>query len=331
MRLISFAPLARKVSALGFGCASLGSRVDDRRGVEALGRAYNAGVTWFDVAPSYGDGRAEALLGKFLLGKRSQVIICTKVGILPGRLSVPMRIVRPLLRGATRLLPGLREQVVRFRPQAQRARLTGSFIESSITESLRRLNVNYVDILALHEPEEDDLQREDIAQALDNVVRKGYARAISCAGNPSVAISAVALLPRVNIVQFRNSLSEPNIAALRAKLSPGRSVGLVTHGVYGHQGSLNALTKLFSSDTDRRALVALVGYRGNSQEVAADLLLDFALASNLDGVVLLSMFMPQHLRHSLSRLSASPPADIVLELTTRLSSVPALRRFDRFV
>src|SRR5580704_13025548 len=139
MRRVDFAPLGRSVSAIGFGCASLGSRVEAKRGIEALSRAYDAGVSWFDVAPSYGDGHAEVLLGEFLAGKRSQVSVCTKVGILPCRVPFVLRVTRPIVRQAIELVPELRKRVARLRPAAQVVGLTGSLIESSVVESLKRL------------------------------------------------------------------------------------------------------------------------------------------------------------------------------------------------
>ena len=226
MRRVEFAPLARSISAIGFGCASLGSRVDGKRGTAALARAYDAGVTWFDVAPSYGDGHAEVLLGKFLAGKRSQVAVCTKVGIVPGRVSLAMRIAKPVVQWAIVLRPELRKPVPSFRPPAQRVELTGPLIESSIVESLRRLQTDYIDVLALHEATLDDVQRDDVLRALDNVISKGYARAISLAGDLVVALAAVALSERFRIIQFANNLFAPNVALANQQLPPESVCGL---------------------------------------------------------------------------------------------------------
>ena len=69
MRNVRVAPLDREVSAIGFGCASL------RLACLAECRAQSVwttpsifGVTWYDVAPPYGDGAAEDILGGFLRG-----------------------------------------------------------------------------------------------------------------------------------------------------------------------------------------------------------------------------------------------------------------------
>lgn len=321
MRHVEFAPLARSISAIGFGCASLGSRVDGKRGTAALTRAYDAGVTWFDVAPSYGDGHAEVLLGKFLAGKRSQVTVCTKVGVVPGRVSVAMRLAKPSIQWAIAMRPELRKHVIRFRPPAQRVELTGLSIESSIVQSFKRLQTNYVDVLALHDANLDDLHRDDVLRALDNVIRKGYARAISFAGDLAVGLAAVALSERFSILQFSNTLFTPNIVLAKQQLPANRAVGFVTHSVYGHGHSLDTLAAMIESEVGQRDLMCAAGYGDTPRKAAAAFLLDFALASNPDGVVLLSMYQPQHFLFNFSRMTTAPQADVVLDLASRLVSL----------
>ena len=68
---------------LGLGCASLGSRIGATAGLRALSAAHEAGLAWFDVAPAYGLGDAELLLGEFLKGRRQSVSVTTKVGVAP--------------------------------------------------------------------------------------------------------------------------------------------------------------------------------------------------------------------------------------------------------
>lgn len=318
MRRVEFAPLSRSLSALGFGCASLGSRVDAKRGMAALARAYDAGITWFDVAPSYGDGHAEGLFGKFLVGKRSQVTVCTKVGIAPGRVPPAMRIAKPVVQWAITLRPELRKHVAHFRAPAERVGLSGPFIESSIVESLRRLQTDYVDVLALHDATFDEVQRDDVLRALDAVVSKGYARAICFAGDPDVALAAVASSELFRILQFANNLFTPNLALAKQRLHANRAVAFVTHSVFGHEGSFDALSAMIEKDAAKRGLMDSAGYRDTPQKAAAAFLLDFALASNPDGVVLVSMLQRQHLSFNLCRLTTSPPAEIVLDLASRL-------------
>jgi aryl-alcohol dehydrogenase-like predicted oxidoreductase len=318
MRRVDFVALGRSVSALGFGCASLGSRIDAKRGTEALVRAYEAGVSWFDVAPSYGDGHAEELLGTFLVGKRSQVTLCTKVGILPGRASLAARIVKPVAQHVLHLAPRLRKFAIKYRPPPLRMGMTGSFIESSIQGSLKRLQTDCVDVLALHEASLADVEREDVLRALDNVISRGYTRSISMAGDLNVALHAVALMERVSVIQVANSPFVPNVELAKQRLARGKLVSFVTHGVYGHDGSLDTLAEVIGKEKAKSALLKSHGYQGTPREMAADFLLDFALVSNPEGVVLLSMYQRSHLRSNLDRLTAAPPPQVVLALRNGL-------------
>ena len=83
------------VSEIGMGTntiSGVGSHgyVDEADGSAAVRRAYELGVTFFDTAENYSDGRSEVLLGK-VLGDKSDAVICTKVGPSGGSLT-PERI-----------------------------------------------------------------------------------------------------------------------------------------------------------------------------------------------------------------------------------------------
>ena len=70
------------VSRAGFGGGGIGQvwgPTDEQEAIAAVHRALELGVTFFDVAPSYGDGKAEEALGKALEGRAESVVIATKV------------------------------------------------------------------------------------------------------------------------------------------------------------------------------------------------------------------------------------------------------------
>ena len=74
------------LSALGAGCWSFGGSEqdywgaqDERDAVEVVEAALAQGVTYFDTAEAYNEGRSETALGKALGGRRSQAIIGSKV------------------------------------------------------------------------------------------------------------------------------------------------------------------------------------------------------------------------------------------------------------
>src|ERR1700687_4542 len=90
------------VSALGFGCGAvgglmvLGSAAEQR---QAITRALDAGITYFDTAASYGDGLSEEHLGRGIgeLGAWSRVVVGTKVRLRSEDLANPAAAIRASL------------------------------------------------------------------------------------------------------------------------------------------------------------------------------------------------------------------------------------------
>ncbi len=74
----------RTVSAIGFGAWAIGGdwgSVDDASSLRALHAAADAGVTLFDTADVYGDGRSERLIGQFLRERKGEsFFVATKMG-----------------------------------------------------------------------------------------------------------------------------------------------------------------------------------------------------------------------------------------------------------
>ena len=71
-----------KVSRAGFGGGGIGQvwgATSEAEAIRSVHRALELGITFFDVAPAYGDGKAEEALGKALVGRTEDVIIATKV------------------------------------------------------------------------------------------------------------------------------------------------------------------------------------------------------------------------------------------------------------
>jgi aryl-alcohol dehydrogenase-like predicted oxidoreductase len=128
------------VSALGFGAGAVGGLMVHGTRPEreaAVRRAIQLGVTLFDTAPSYGDGRSERQLGDALRGVDEGILVSTKVAVDHGDLDD--------------IAGGIRR---------------------SVQASLRRLGRDSVDLLQLHNPVErgrppGSLELSDV---LDDVV-----------------------------------------------------------------------------------------------------------------------------------------------------------------
>jgi len=76
--------LGRSVSVIGLGCWQLGAdwgAVDDGTAMAILHAAADAGVTFFDTADVYGDGRSERFVGRLLTERAGEaLLVATKVG-----------------------------------------------------------------------------------------------------------------------------------------------------------------------------------------------------------------------------------------------------------
>jgi hypothetical protein len=280
---------------LGFGCASLGSRISRRAGLRALHRAHERGVDWFDVAPAYGAGEAEQILAAFLKGRRDGLRLTTKVGLAPPARIGAMRLLYAAGRPAIGALSGLRRA---FRSMsATRNRhvpLTAALIETSIADSLRRLSVDHVDVYALHDPAPDDIARDDVLRALERVLARGQARHVGVAGKGAACDVAARVGGPYGVLQMSVcDLSDGR--AERARAHP-----VVTHSIFGVDG-LKRRVETALADPARRAALAAAGYDGPPSEAAADLLIDCAFALNPGGVALASMFDPRHLDRNLAR------------------------------
>ena len=100
------------VSTLGFGCGSVGglmirgTAADQER---AVARALALGITYYDTAPSYGDGESERNLGRVLRTLRAPVLVGTKFRIEPADGGRVAEAVRASLEASLRRLQ--REQV----------------------------------------------------------------------------------------------------------------------------------------------------------------------------------------------------------------------------
>ena len=95
------------VSRVGFGGGGIGQvwgATTRDEAVKAVHRALDLGVNFFDVAPAYGDGKAEEALGLALEGRTEDVIIATKVRLSAEDMSDPAGAVQRSVETSLRLL-----------------------------------------------------------------------------------------------------------------------------------------------------------------------------------------------------------------------------------
>jgi D-threo-aldose 1-dehydrogenase len=203
---------------LGLGTAPLAGlhrAVDEREAVEAIERAWDLGIRFFDTAPYYGSGLAETRLGLALQGRpRSEFVVSTKVGrrLRPGRSS---------WYGAPPL-------------QSYFDFSYGGALES-IEESLERLGLGHVDVALVHDP--DDHYREatnGAFRALRRLRDEGSVKRIGVGMNRSDLLCRFAEEsdPDCFLIAGRLTLLDRSATETLLPLCRERGIGLIVGGVF---------------------------------------------------------------------------------------------------
>ena len=197
-----------KASVLGFGTGDnaglmvLGASQEQR---DAVSLAIDHGINYFDTSPDYGKGRAEENLGRALKGRRQDVLITTKVEIMP----------------------------------ADQLRISQK-VKESLEHSLRRLDTDYIDILMIHNPPclENDWKRTTWAPltprdfldekgplvALEQLIKSGNVRigGIACEDAQPQALAQLVSHPAVSILNVWLNM-----------LNPSSLLNADTHSIHG--------------------------------------------------------------------------------------------------
>lgn len=141
-----------ELTVLGIGTWSMGGpwrhgwgAVDDQESIRTVQQALADGVNWIDTAPSYGLGHAEEITGQALKGRREQVFIATKCGIVWNSKGRPRHDLNP-----------------------------GS-IRQEVEASLRRLQTDRIDLYQIHWPD-PDVMEEKAWRELVSLQRQGKVR-----------------------------------------------------------------------------------------------------------------------------------------------------------
>jgi aryl-alcohol dehydrogenase-like predicted oxidoreductase len=135
------------VSEIGFGAWAIGGEwgeTDEEESMAALHAAVDAGVTFFDTADVYGDGRSERLLGRLLRERDERLVVATKFG---------------------------------RRVEQDPALFTYENLRAWLERSRENLGVEAVDLVQLHSPPWETYYLPEVHEACSRLVQEGLVRA----------------------------------------------------------------------------------------------------------------------------------------------------------
>lgn len=210
MRTRPFGKTDLRVSEFGLGCARIGGifQADTGGFLDLLRAAWDTGINFFDTADMYSQGESESLIGRAFRGQRDRVIIASKAGYrLPTRRVVAARL-KPFLRPAIRILRLRRERLSSGARGSPTQDFSANYLRQAVEGSLRRLRTDYLDLLQLHSPTADVVERGDWQGTLEALQRAGKIRYYGVSCDTTEAGLAAVRYPGVSSVQFVLNLLE---------------------------------------------------------------------------------------------------------------------------
>lgn len=162
---------------LGLGCSTFGGSKSNTDATKALNHAYDQGIIYFDVARSYGYGKAESIVGNFALNKRDKIFIASKFGIYPLS-DFPLRkALFASVRAVNKKMPGIQRSIQLITKRTLiKPNFSPKMTEESLDKSLKELKTSYLDLFLFHESGLEGILREDIIYTLEKAKEKGKIR-----------------------------------------------------------------------------------------------------------------------------------------------------------
>ncbi len=275
-----------EVTQLGFGAAERGlpdSADHDARAAGVLNAALDAGVNLIDTAPDY--GASEERIGRCVGHRRHEFYLATKCGCnIDG--------------DGNRLQPG--------------HLWTADRLRANIDQSLRRLRTDCVDLLQMHNPSVEDVERGGLIEALEEIRAAGKTRFIGVSStHPHLA--AFVASGAFDVFQIPYSALECEHEGMMQEAADAGAGILVRGGIsLGHRADERR-----QATWEKAGLEELAG--GMSRH---EFILRFTLSHPACHTTIVGTTSLDHMRSNLDAARSGPlPADLYAEARARLASI----------
>ena len=227
MKIKSLGTQGLTASELGLGCMGMSEfyvETNDEESLKTIHRAFELGITFLDTADAYGPHKNEVLVGKAIKGYRDKVTLATKFGIVRDPLN----------------------------PQVRALNGTPVYVKQSCEASLKRLDVEVIDLYYLHRKDPATPIEVTVA-AMAELVKEGKIKAIGLSEVSPATLRAAHAVHPITALQTEYSLwsREPEDELLQTCKELG--IAFVAYSPLG-RGFLTGQIKKFEDfdETDYR-------------------------------------------------------------------------------
>jgi methylglyoxal reductase len=236
MMIREFAP-GLSASAVGLGTWAIGGWMwggtDDAAAEDAIRAGLDAGITLIDTAPAYGLGHAEEVVGRAIKGRRDQVVIATKCGLVWHDQRGPYFF-------SQEGLPVHRD-------------LSPTAIRREVEASLRRLQTDRIDLYITHWQDPTTPIAETVA-TLKSLQAEGKILAYAASNTSPADLGAYRAAGGIAALQEEYSMLQRRIEATHLPACRDNGIAVMGYSVLGLgllSGSITA-DRVFSGDDQRR-------------------------------------------------------------------------------
>jgi aryl-alcohol dehydrogenase-like predicted oxidoreductase len=213
-----------EVGPQGLGCMGMSEFYgagSEAESVAVIHRALELGVTLLDTADMYGPFVNEELVGRAIAGRRDQVVLATKFGIV---------------RSATD-------------PSVRGVRGDAEYVRTAVEGSLKRLGVDHIDLYYQHRVD-PSVPIEETVGALSELVSEGKIRHIGLSEAGADTLRRAAAVAPITALQSEWSLWSRDIEAEIVPTARELGIGIVPYSPLG-RGVLTGRYSSFASDDFR--------------------------------------------------------------------------------
>jgi aryl-alcohol dehydrogenase-like predicted oxidoreductase len=209
--LVPFGRTDMRITRVGFGSWAIGGdwafgwgSQDDQDSITAIRHAVARGINWIDTAAIYGLGHSEEVVAAALAGipRSERPYVFTKCGLVPDpqdRNKLPSQVGAP------------------------------ASLRREVEDSLRRLQVERIDLYQMHWPAEDGTPLQDYWQTLLDLKKEGKVAAVGLSNHNAAQLAVAELIGHVDTLQPPFSAIKRDVAASELPWCDANGTGVIVY------------------------------------------------------------------------------------------------------